>query len=175
MYETEQEVETLQALLDASHAGSTDHLRSIIHDDRRLSARDLVGLLTGMKVLSVATVTAHGEPRISAVDGHFLHATWSFGTSGTSAKARHLEARPQVSVAHVDNEELAVFSHGAVEPMREGDPVWEETLAHWTRHYGSSPLSWGPDVRLYRYHPTWMVGYAFERERLLADRGVARS
>src|SRR3954470_5513230 len=175
MYETEQEVETLQALLDASHARSTDHLRSIIHDDRRLSAPDLVALLTGMKVLSVATVTARGEPRISAVDGHFLHATWSFGTSGTSAKARHLEARPQVSVAHVDNEELAVFSHGAVETVREDDAVWEETLAHWTRHYGSSPLSWGPDVRLYRYLPTWMVGYASERERLLADRGVARS
>ena len=173
MYETEEEVERLQALLDASHARSTDHLRDIIHDDRRLTARDLVALLTGMKVLSVATVTARCEPRISAVDGHFLHATWSFSTSGTSAKARHLEARPRVSVAHVDNEDLAVFSHGAVEQVGGQDPDWEETLAHWTRHYGSSPLSWGPDVRLYRYRPTWMVGYAFARERLLAARGVS--
>src|SRR3954470_14922698 len=114
MYETDQEVETLQALLDASHARSTDHLRNIIHDDRRLSARDLVALLTGMKVLSVATVTARGEPRISAVDGHFLHATWSFSTSRTSAKARHLARRPAVSVAHVEGEQLAVFSHGRV-------------------------------------------------------------
>jgi general stress protein 26 len=173
MYETDEEVERLQALLDASHARSTDHLRSIIHDDRRLTAGDLVALLTGMKVLSVATVTARGEPRISAVDGHFLHATWSFSTSGTSAKARHLDARPQVSVAHVDNEELAVFSHGAVDLVGPQDPDREETLAHWTRHYGSSPLSWGPDIRLYRYRPTWMVGYAFQREQLLSARGLS--
>ena len=41
-------------------------------------------------------------------------------------------------------------------------------LAHWTAHYGSSPLDWGEDIRLYRLAPSWMVGYAFERERLLA-------
>jgi general stress protein 26 len=172
MYETDEEVDRLQALLDASHGRSTQHLRSIINDDRRLTARDLVALLTGMKVLSVATVTSGGEPRISAVDGHFLHGTWSFSTSGTSAKARHLDVRPQVSVAHIDNEELAVFSHGAVELVGEADPERDEVLGHWTRHYGSSPMSWGPDIRLYRYLPSWMVGYAFQREQLLASRGV---
>src|SRR3954453_19967389 len=117
----------LQELVEGSRSGATEHLRNIITDERALSARDLVALLTGMKVLSVATVTARGEPRISALDGHFLHGTWSFSTSATAAKARHLEARPAVSVAHVDNEELAVFSHGAVETVREDDAVWEET------------------------------------------------
>lgn len=175
MYETEDDIERLQALLDASRGRATEHLRSIITDERSLTARQLVALLTGMKVLSVATVTAAGEPRISAVDGHFLHATWSFSTSGTSAKARHLEARPQVSVAHVDNEELALFSHGSVELMQPADADFEETLAHWTRHYGSSPLEWGPDIRFYRYRPTWMVGYAWKRDELLAARGVPLS
>jgi len=175
MYETDEEVDRLQALLDASHARSTEHLRSIINDERTLTARHLVALLTGMKVISVATVTARGEPRISAMDGHFLHGTWSFSTSGTAAKARHLAARPQVSVAHVDNEELAVFSHGSVELVRESDPDHDETLAHWTNHYGSSPLEWGEDIRLYRYRPTWMVGYAWKRDELLAARGVDAS
>lgn len=172
VYETEEELASLQALLDASHGRSTEHLRSIIHGERVLSARDLVALLTGMKVLSVATVTARGEPRISAVDGHFLHGTWSFSTSGSAAKARHLRARPQVSVAHVDNEELAVFSHGRVEEVADGDADREEILAHWTRHYGSSPVDWGEDIRLYRYRPGWMVGYAWKRDELLARRGV---
>ncbi len=143
MYETDAEVAALQDLLDRSHAGATDHLQSIIHDDRMLSAADLVALLTGMKVLSVATVTAGGEPRISALDGHFLHATWSFSTSGTAAKARHLAARPQTSVAHVDGEEMAVFSHGRALPLTPGHPRWEETLDHWTRHYEGSPLGVG--------------------------------
>ena len=175
MYETEDEVARLQALLDASHARATDHLRDIIHGDRVLSARDLVALLTGMKVLSLATVTAHGEPRVSAVDGHFVHGSWSFGTSGTAAKARHMRERPSVSVAHIDNEELAVFSHGRVEQLAVGDADYEETLAHWTRHYGSSPLSWGEEVRIYRYLPAWMVGYASKRDELLAKRGITPS
>jgi len=175
VYETEDEIARLQALLDTSHARATDHLRGIIHGDRVLSAQDLVALLTGMRVLSLATVTAHGEPRISAVDGHFLHGSWSFSTSGTAAKARHMRERPSVSVAHIDNEELAVFSHGRVEQLAVGDADYEETLEHWTRHYGSSPLSWGEEVRIYRYLPAWMVGYAWKRAELLAKRGITLS
>jgi hypothetical protein len=175
MYETEAEIEALQRLLDASYGEATDHLRGIIGDDRRLTARDLVGLLTGMKVITVATVTARGEPRISALDGHFLHGTWSFGTSATAAKARHMAARPAVSVAHVDGEQLAVFSHGRVERMQPADADWAPMLEHWTAHYGSSPLEWGDgpdDIAMYRYSPTWRVGYAADRSELLAARGV---
>lgn len=160
MYETEAEVEALQRLLDASYAGATQHLRGIVDDDHRLSARDLVARLTGMRVLSLATTTAAGEPRISAVDGHFLHGTWSFSTSGTAAKAAHMRARPAVSVAHVDGEALAVFSHGRVEALVDSDDDWQPTMEHWTAHYGASPLTFGLDVRLYRYRPHWMVGYA---------------
>src|SRR6476620_3934807 len=129
MLETPDETAALQALLVASHDRATGHLRSIIHDDRTLSAEQLVALLTGMKVLSVATVTASGEPRISALDGHFLHGTWTFSTSGTSAKAKHLETRPAVSVAHVDGEELALFSHGQAEQLHPG-PGIDEVDAH---------------------------------------------
>ena len=171
MLETTDEIDALQALLDASRARSTGHLRSIIGDDRTLTADQLVALLTGMKVLSVATVTAAGEPRISALDGHFLHATWTFSTSGTSAKARHLAARPAVSVAHVDGEELALFSHGYADRIPPG-PELDAVDAHWTAHYGSSPFSWGDDIRLYRMRMTWAVAYAFQRDELLRSRGV---
>jgi general stress protein 26 len=169
MLETPEELARLQSLLDASHARATDHLRGIIHDDRTLSAAQVAALLPGMKVISVATVTAHGEPRISAMDGHFLHGTWTFSTSRTAAKARHLAARPGVSVAHVDGEQLAVFSHGRAVEL-EGDEL-AAVDQHWTAHYGSSPLSWG-DVVMYRLEPSWMVGYAWKRDELLAERGV---
>ena len=171
MLETPDETAALQVLLDASHARATGHLRSIIDDDRTLTAEQLVALLTGMKVLAVATVTAAGEPRISALDGHFLHGTWTFGTSGTSAKAKHLAARPAVSVAHVDGEELALFSHGYAELMAPG-PERDEVEAHWTAHYGSSPWSWADDIRMYRLRMTWAVAYAFKRDELLRARGV---
>jgi general stress protein 26 len=169
MLETPDDLARLQSLLDASHARATEHLRGIINDRRTLSATQIAGLLTGMKVITAATVTAQGEPRISAMDGHFLHGTWTFSTSRTSAKARHLAPRPAVSVAHVDGEALAVFSHGHVVELS-GDEL-AAVDQHWTGHYGSSPLSWG-DVVMWRLEPTWMVGYAFQREELLAERGL---
>lgn len=173
MLETPDDLDRLQALLDASHAAATDHLRGIIHDERTLSAGQVAALLTGMKVISVATVTATGEPRISAMDGHFLHGTWTFSTSSTAAKARHLVARPGVSVAHVDNEALAVFGHGyAIELTDPADIA--EVDAHWTAHYGSSPYSWDDpgQIRMYRLDARWMVGYAWKRAELLAERGI---
>ena len=173
MLETPDEIAGLQALLDASHASATGHLRGIIDEARTLTARDMVAALTGMKVLSVATVTATGEPRISALDGHFLHATWTFSTDATAAKARHLRARPQVSVAHIDDETLAVFAHGRVEEMLETDPEWTPTLDHWTAYYGSSPLSWGGEIRMYRLRPHWMVGFAADRAGLRARLGLS--
>ena len=172
MLETPAQLAGLQALLDASHARASGHLRAIITADRTLSAEQLVALLTGMKVLSVATVTAGCEPRISALDGHFLHGTWTFSTDGGSMKARHLERRPAVSVAHIDGEELALFSHGTAELMAPG-PERDEVEAHWTAHYGSSPWSWGDDIRMYRLRMTWAVAYAFKRDELLAARRVS--
>ena len=169
MLETPDDLARLQALLDASHAGSTEHLRGIIHDERTLSGPQVAALLTGMKVISVATVTAAGEPRISAMDGHFLHGTWTFSTSRSAAKARHLAARPAVSVAHIDGEAMAVFSHGRAVELSGAELATVDE--HWTAHYGSSPLTWG-DVVMYRLEPSWMVGYAWKRDELLAERGV---
>jgi hypothetical protein len=170
MLETPAELDRLQALLDTSHQRATEHLRGIIDDGRTLDARQIAGLLTGMKVISAATVTARGEPRISAMDGHFVHGTWVFSTSRTAAKARQLSARPAISVAHVDGEAMAVFSHGSAVELA-GEEL-AEVDAHLTAHYGSSPLSWG-DVVIYRLEPSWMVGYAFRRDELLAERGVS--
>ncbi|WP_253272562.1 hypothetical protein [Arsenicicoccus sp. oral taxon 190] len=87
MKESPEELDRLQMLLDASHARSTAHLRSIIDDHRTLSADQVVALMTGMKVLALGTVTSRSEPRISAVDGHFLHGTWTFSTARDSAQA----------------------------------------------------------------------------------------
>lgn len=159
MYETPDEVEWLQGLIDASHARGTPHLRQIISGDHRMTAAQVVDALTGMKVLSLATVTARGEPRISAVDGHFLHGRWTFGTDGHAAKARHIAARPAVSAAHVDGEQIGVFCHGTATLLTPDDPAWDETIAHWSRHYGTDPTTWGDDIRMYRVDPSWMVAY----------------
>jgi len=160
MYETLVEIEQLQALLTASRERGTSHLQQIISDDHSLSAEELLPRLEGMRVLSLATVTAKGEPRVSAVDGHFIHGSWTFGTDGRSAKARHLAARPAVSAAYIDGERLGFFTHGSVEPLDEADPLFDEIIEHWTRHYDSDPRSWGDDIRMFRIVPSWCVAYA---------------
>lgn len=175
VHETEAELSELQRLLTDSLARSNDHLRSIITPgERTLTARQLTALLTGMCTLSIATVTAGGEPRISAIDGHFLHGHWIFGTSRTALKAAHLAARPAVSVAYLRGEELGVFTHGAARQLNPGggrvdDPDWPPILGYLTSHYGTSPTSLG-DVIYYRLRPHWMVCFASDPAELL--RGV---
>lgn len=172
MFETADELAGLQALLDASLPASTAHLRSIIRPERTLDADRLTRVLTGMCLLSVATVTAGGEPRVSAADGHFLHGRWVFGTAAGAAKARHLAARPQVSAAHLRGEELGVFVHGTAEPVFAAGapphPDWEEIHEYLTGHYGESPTSWG-DIVQYRLRPQWMTVFAPDAGKLLPE------
>ncbi|MET9310659.1 pyridoxamine 5'-phosphate oxidase family protein [Kribbella sp. NPDC003505] len=170
MLETTIEIAELQTLLDASYERSTKHLQNIITDPRRLDAGELARILTGMCTLNLATVTAKGEPRISAVDGHFLHTRWVFTTSGSAAKARQLKARPAASISYVDGERIGVFSHGDVEFLTPEHPEFAEIEEHLTNHYGSSPSSWGDDIVYCRLRPTWMVGYAFDKAAVLTDK-----
>jgi hypothetical protein len=172
VHETEAELDDLDALLDRSLSASTAHLRSIVLPGRTLTARQLGTVLSGMCVLTVATVTASGEPRVSAVDGHFLHGRWIFSTARSSAKARHLQRRPAASVAHLRGEDLGVFTHGTAELLNPAagtaDPEFGATLGHLTDHYGVSPLEWG-DIVIFRLRPHWMVGYASSPQQLLSD------
>ncbi|WP_327149801.1 pyridoxamine 5'-phosphate oxidase family protein [Nocardia sp. NBC_01329] len=173
MRETPEELTALQALLDASLAGSTSHLRSIIAPDRTLTAEQLTTILTGMRTLALSTVTVKGEPRISGVDGHFLHGRWYFGTARTAAKARHLTARPAASVAHMRGEELGVFTHGTAETLNpaggEPDAEWPELLAYFKDLYGEEAFDWDNDVVFFRLRPHWMTVYAPDFAKLTAD------
>ena len=168
MKETPAEIAALQSLLEASLAGATEHLRAIVTPARALDARELCDLLTGMRTLAVATVTATGEPRVSGVDGHFLHGRWVFTTSGTAAKARHLRARPAVSAAHLVGDDLGVFCHGRAEFLRREDPDWAPIEAHLTAHYGSSPTTWDPDIVYVRIRRTGWSATPGTRRALLA-------
>ncbi|MEU7899917.1 pyridoxamine 5'-phosphate oxidase family protein [Nonomuraea sp. NPDC049152] len=163
MRETPEELKELQALLETSLSRSTSHLRSIVTEST-VTAEQLTQILTGMCTLALSTVTAKGEPRISGVDGHFLHGKWYFGTARSAAKARHLAARPAASVAHMRGEDLGVFTHGTVETLNPQDgkpaPDWPDLLAYFKGFYGDDFFDWDNDVVYYRLHPHWMTVYA---------------
>src|SRR5881398_2509891 len=120
MWETPDELTALQSLLDTSFDRASEHLTSIMTPERRLSAARLSAELPSPAVLNIASVTARGEPRISAVDGHFLHGHWYFTTSGESPKARQLRARPAISASFTPKDGYGVFCHGQVVELQPG-------------------------------------------------------
>jgi hypothetical protein len=126
MLETPAEIDRLQQLLDRSAAGAGPHLRGIITEERRLSAADLIERLHGMRLLTVATVTADGRPLAGPVDGYLLHGSFYFSSGRNSVRMRHLAARPAVSATHLPGEELAVTVHGRAELFDLRDPAHNE-------------------------------------------------
>jgi hypothetical protein len=181
MYETDEELRALQALLDESFAASSEHLLAIMEPPRQLSADRLVRELDGVCVLNIATVTARCEPRISAVDGHFLHGRWYFTTDGRAIKARQLAARPAISAAYTPRDGLGVFSHGEAARLDRESAEFDQLNAHWGEMYRASFDTLTDDIAAFRIEPSWLVGFAMtddemvEIEASLADRAARRT
>src|SRR3954471_16158537 len=121
MRETPDELAELQALLDRSFDRASEHLKSIMEPQRRLSAERLGGDPPSPAALNIATVTARGEPRISAVDGHFIGGHWYFTTAAPSPKAAQLRARPAISASYTPRDGYGVFCHGRVTELPPGE------------------------------------------------------
>jgi hypothetical protein len=117
MHESSSEVEALQRLLDRSYAAAGEHLLRIHTPERRLAAEQVIERLTGMCLLTLATVTTDGRPVAGPVDGIFYRGAFHFGSSPDSIRFRHIRARPQVSATHLPGEELAVTVHGRAVPV----------------------------------------------------------
>jgi hypothetical protein len=168
MDETPAELEALQDLLDASFARASSHLTGIMRPERRLPAEHLAADLTGICVLNLATVTARGEPRLSAVDGHFLHGRWHFSTDAGSPKARQFRTRPAVSVSYTPRDGYGVFCHGRASILDRGTPEFTAFYDHCARAYGQ-PLEElvadeSSNISYVQVQPSWMVGFTFTRE-----------
>jgi nitroimidazol reductase NimA-like FMN-containing flavoprotein (pyridoxamine 5'-phosphate oxidase superfamily) len=117
VHESPADIATLQELLDRSYATAGPHLLSIHTPERRLNAEELVRRLTGMRLLSLATVTSDGRPIVGPVDGIFHRGSFHFGSSPDSVRFRHIRTRPQVSATYLPGEELAVTVHGRAVPV----------------------------------------------------------
>jgi hypothetical protein len=179
VHETPDELAALQHLLDASFARASEHLTSIMSAPRRLTAQRLVAELPSPAVLNLASTTARGEPRLSAVDGHFLHGHWYFTTAAGSVKARHLRARPAVSAAFTPRDGFGVFCHGRAAELLPGDER-QRLIEHFVETYGQSPQEWG-DIFYARIDADWLVAFAMTPEeevqiaRAAAERQARRA
>jgi general stress protein 26 len=157
MHETPEDLERLQRLLDDSHAAGGRHLRDIFSDERRIPAAELPGLLPGVQVLNLATVTPKGEPRVAPVDGLFFRGDFWFGSAHDSARFKNIRRNPAVSAAHTRGEELAVIVHGTAHetPLEEGHPF----LAYCVEVYGDAWFEFGEDAPYARIEPARMFTF----------------
>jgi uncharacterized pyridoxamine 5'-phosphate oxidase family protein len=165
MYETEQDIEALQALLNRSYAGAGAHLQSIVTPDKRLTAQQVVNYLTGVKHIAVATVSSRNEPRVSPVDGHFLRGKFYFGTEASSLRIRHLRLNPAISVSHFEGDAIAITVHGRAVLLEKGEPEADWLAQIYTQAYGSNPYEWGNEIVFGRVEPELMFTFALEPEK----------
>ena len=165
MFETTTELTALDALTDASFAASSTHLRSIMTPERRLTAAELSERLPSPAVLNLATVTARGEPRLSAVDGHFLHGQWYFTTDAASPKSRQLRARPAVSVSYTPKDGVGVFCHGDAVLLGPGAEL-DGLRRHIVATYGQDPADWGVEIAYFVVHARWLTGFAMTDDEM---------
>jgi uncharacterized pyridoxamine 5'-phosphate oxidase family protein len=113
VYETDEDLRALQALLDVSYVRAGAHLRSIWDRDSRLDAAQVSAELTGVQVLDLATVTPGAEPRVAPVDGLFYRGAFWFGSAANSLRFRNIRANPAVSAVLTRGlETFLVMVHG---------------------------------------------------------------
>jgi nitroimidazol reductase NimA-like FMN-containing flavoprotein (pyridoxamine 5'-phosphate oxidase superfamily) len=117
VHETPEDLAALQDVLDRSYAAAGPHLLRIHTPERRLTAEQVAQRLTGMVLLTLATVSADGRPVTGPVDGVFHRGAFHFGSAPDSMRFRHIRARPQVSATHLPGEELSVTVHGRAVPV----------------------------------------------------------
>jgi hypothetical protein len=175
MWETAEESAALQQLIDESFTSGSSHLTSIMTPERRMSAAQVIEAVPSPAVLNIATVTARGEPRLSAVDGHFLHGHWYFTTLISSPKARQLQARPAISASYTPRDGMGVFSHGRAVELGPG-PERQLITDRFLDVYGQAPDSFG-DIYYARIDANWFVGFAMtpEEEREIERQRAERN
>jgi uncharacterized pyridoxamine 5'-phosphate oxidase family protein len=164
MYETDDDVRRLQQLLDRTLERANPHLTSIVKPERRLTAKQVVRYLQGIKHVAFATVNAKGEPRVAPLDGVFVRGRFTVSTGSRAARLRHLRANPACSAVHMDGDTVGIAVHGCATILEEGDAEAAGLDRVWTEIYGSSPFSWGTGVVFMVVEPSSMWAYAFHPE-----------
>lgn len=168
VFETPEEMTELQRLIDESFARSSAHLTSIMTPERRLTAQRLAADVPAPAVLNIATVTARGEPRLTAVDGHFLHGQWQFSTAADSPKARQLRARSAISASFTPRDGYGVFCHGRATLLTGAER--ELLQRRFVEVYGMAMDDLGPDIAAFRIDAQWLVGFAMSEAEIAASR-----
>jgi hypothetical protein len=174
MYESANELNELQRMLDASASTEGAHMRSIFKPEHRLSASQVSSCLQGVIQVAVATVSSKGEPSVAPVDAVFYRAKFVLSTDKKSLRARHLARNPALSVTYFEGADPVVIAHGRARFIGPDDPEFADLDKEWVKAYGSSILGLSNSVVFVRLEPRLMFAFAFHPERFKDTRRVSQ-
>src|SRR5271169_377707 len=101
MFETKAELAQLQGLLDDSFERAGAQMLVAYDSGQRLSAKQLAGF-QGVRLVSIASVNAKGEPRVAPRSAAFLHGRFYLAADTRSTTVRRLRRNPTVAITYYE-------------------------------------------------------------------------
>lgn len=149
MRERLEDVAALQALLERSIAEAGPFLRSSFQMPQcSMSAEQVVACFARVVVVSFATVTKAGSPRVAPIGALFWRGQFHIPTTLEAARTRHVLARPAVSLAWHDGIDRAAIVHGSAMVLAAQHPDFAELDQLHQELTGASVTSWGSGAYL---------------------------
>ncbi len=160
MYETSEDIQQLQNLIDHSIEQAGAFLRqSFQMPDHSLSARQLVHVWQGMQTIALATVTRNGEPRVAPIGALLFRGSFYIPTVMTAARTKHILHRPVVSLTLHQENDIAVIAHGSATVIQSDQPMFADIEKLQRETTGESVREWGEGVFL-QITPKTLFTYA---------------
>jgi hypothetical protein len=111
--------------------------------EHALSLDDLLALFGQMRVVTLATVTSAGAPRVAPVGCLLVGAAFCIPTVRSAARCRMVARRPDVSFAYTEERALAVIVHGRGSIVGAGDALFDRCERALAALGIASPTTWG--------------------------------
>jgi hypothetical protein len=128
--------------------------------EKSMDAARLREALSGVRTVSLATVTAKGEARVAPIQAIFHDDAFWIPTVAEAARTRHAATRPGVSVTYYEGTDLAVIAHGDAEVVGQGDERFAAADEALRAAGGDSPVGWSGTPVYLRLAPGRLYTFA---------------
>src|ERR1700738_2851040 len=123
MYETDEDIQHIQALLDRSIEQAGVFLRASFEmPSHSLPARQLVHLWQGLQTVAFATATKKGDPLVAPTGALLFHGRFYIPTVASALRTKHVLHRLAISFTFYQGNDVAVIIHGEAAVVRPDDP-----------------------------------------------------
>jgi Pyridoxamine 5'-phosphate oxidase len=144
VYETQEDLQHLQALLDQSIEQAGTFLRqSFQMPTHSFSARQLVHFWHGLQTIAFATVSRKGEPRVAPIGALLFRGHFFIPTIATAVRTKHIIHQPAISLTYYQGDDVAVIVHGDATVIRPDHPDFVTLEIFQQESSGHSVREWG--------------------------------